>query len=249
MAPCRQLEWRAPFRWLQLAWRDMRRTKTASLFFGLIAVASSYLVSALAWYFGSLGLLFGALTGFVFLGPVFALTLYSICDQLDHGVCPSVQRSFMDAIRATADVLVFAVVLLVIFLVWARAASLVHVFFPADSETSGLALFLLIGTFVGAVFAAVVFAASAFSLPMLIDRKADAVTAIVTSINAVLRNKPVMLVWAVLIVLLTIVGFATAFLGFAVLLPLLGYASWHGYQETIDASSWPEQDRVSGGPG
>ncbi|MBK8739217.1 MAG: hypothetical protein IPM02_06530 [Betaproteobacteria bacterium] len=78
--------------------------------------------------------------------------------------------------------------------------------------------------------------------PMICDRDADAVTAIVTSVNAVLRNKPAMAVWVTLIVGLTAVGFATALLGLAVIIPLLGYATWHGYLETIDAGAWPVND-------
>jgi len=66
------------------------------------------------------------------------------------------------------------------------------------------------------------------------------VTACITSVNAVLRNKPAMAVWIALIVLLTGLGFATAGLGLVVVIPLLGYATWHGYVETIDASAWPD---------
>jgi uncharacterized membrane protein len=73
---------------------------------------------------------------------------------------------------------------------------------------------------------------------MIMDRKVDVVTAIVTSVNAVLRNRLTMLVWASLIVALIAVGFATALLGLAIILPLLGHATWHAYQETIDASAW-----------
>ncbi len=73
---------------------------------------------------------------------------------------------------------------------------------------------------------------------MICDRNADAITAIVTSVNAVLRNKRAMLIWVVLIVALTALGFATALIGLAVSVPLLGYATWHGYRETIDASAW-----------
>ena len=94
------------------------------------------------------------------------------------------------------------VILLVIFLVWARAASMTHVFFPALARPSlaELATFLAIGSMIGSLFAAFVFCISAFSLPMIVDRKADMVTAVVTSFNAVLRNKAAMLVWALLIV-------------------------------------------------
>ena len=73
---------------------------------------------------------------------------------------------------------------------------------------------------------------------MILDRKADVVTAIVTSVNAVLRNKLTMLVWATVIVGSIAIGFATAMIGLIVILPLLGHATWHAYQETIDASAW-----------
>ncbi len=95
------------------------------------------------------------------------------------------------------------------------------------------------GSAVGSIFALLTFVFSAFSLPMICDRDADAITAIVTSVNAVLRNKPAMAVWALLIVGLSAIGFATALLGLAVVIPLLGYATWHAYREMIDASPWP----------
>ena len=73
----------------------------------------------------------------------------------------------------------------------------------------------------------------------LLDRRADAITAVVTSINASLRNKSAMLVWGAVIVASVIVGFATLCVGFIVLMPLLGHATWHAYRATIDASMWP----------
>jgi uncharacterized membrane protein len=85
----------------------------------------------------------------------------------------------------------------------------------------------------------VTFSASAFSLPMIMHRDVDSVTAIVTSINAVLRNKGAMIVWLSLIVLGLLVGVATAFVGLVVIIPVIGYAAWHGYLATIDASAFP----------
>jgi uncharacterized membrane protein len=144
--------------------------------------------------------------------------------------------------RHLGNELLFGIILLVVFLIWVRAASMVHVFFPmqADPEWHELAVFLIVGTSVGAVFSAVVFAFSAFSLPMIMDRQVDPVTAVVTSVNAVLRNKGPMLVWAAIIVAAVAIGFVTAFLGLALLLPLIGHATWHAYRETIDAHAWPE---------
>ena len=95
---------------------------------------------------------------------------------------------------------------------------------------------------IGAVFAGLTFAVSAFSLPMIVHRRVDAVTAAVTSINAVLRNRLVMAVWLGLIVFGLVLGFATLFIGLAVILPVIGHAAWHGYLDAIDASGFPRHE-------
>lgn len=237
----------APFRWLRLGWQDFRNSRGRSLGYGLFMVALSITISALAWKFGNLGLLLGLLSGFVLLGPLLAINLYSLSDQLRRGVTPSFRESLHDALRCASNAVVFMVVLLVIFLVWARAASMLHVFFPSDAATAtrDLWLFLSVGTLVGAVFSAIVFLASAVSLPMLLDKQADAITCVLTSANAVLRNKPVMLLWGMLIVAATLVGILTAFLGLAVALPVIGHATWQAYREAVDAAAWPDRPRLS----
>ena len=96
-----------------------------------------------------------------------------------------------------------------------------------------MAGFLGVGTAVGAMFAFVVFGAAAFSLPLMVDRDMDVISAVITSFIAVNRNKPAMVLWAALIVALVGAGFATAFLGLAVVLPVTAFATWHAYQETI----------------
>ncbi len=95
---------------------------------------------------------------------------------------------------------------------------------------------------VGAVFATVTFSASAFSLPMIMHRDVDSVTAIVTSINAVLRNKLAMMIWLALVVALLLLGLVTAFVGLIAIVPIIGYAAWHGYLETIDADAFPRHE-------
>jgi uncharacterized membrane protein len=244
VAPCRQLKLTAPFRWLKLGWQDVKRAPRQSLSYGLFVVVCSYLISFLALKFGSYAVLFSLLSGFVFLGPVLAIGLYSISCQLQRGEPPQLGRCIREGRRQLGNEMVFALILLVIFLVWARAASMVHVFFPVEShpQWSDLGIFLGIGSAVGSVFAAIIFSASAFSLPMIMDRKVDMVTAVVTSVNAVLRNKGPMTVWAAIIVASVAIGFATAFFGLAVMIPLIGHATWHAYQETIDADAWPRHE-------
>jgi uncharacterized membrane protein len=243
LAPCRRVPAGAPLRWLSAGWRDMKRAPGQSLGWGFVVLGVSWLVSLIALALGSWIMLLAMLSGFVFIGPLLAIALYAISAQLERGRVPTFDRSFDEARRGLGDSLVFAIVLLVIFLVWARAASLIHVFFPIDAapDWPELMRFLGIGTAVGSMFAAITFAASAFSLPMLMERQVDTVTAVVTSVNAALRNKAAMIVWLGIIVTLTGIGFATAFVGLAVLFPLLGHATWHAYRDVVDASAWPPQ--------
>ena len=241
VAPCRILEPGAPLRWLRLGWQDMKRAPRQSLSYGLVMMALSMAIAALTWKFGAIALYVGLASGFVFIGPALAVGLYSISRQLAKGREPVLGYCLREGGHHIRELLVLGIALLVVLLVWARAAATVHVFFPAESNAgfADLLPFLGIGTTVGALFAAIVFAATAFSLPMVMDRKVDGVTAAVTSINAVLRNKKPMLLWASLIGLSVVLGFATGLLGFAVLLPLIGHATWHAYEETIDAEAWP----------
>ena len=242
VAPCRRLQPLAAFGWLRKGLADMRAAPALSLSYGLFTAAVSLAMSLVAFRFGSYWLLLAALSGFVFLGPVLCLGLYAISAQLERGEKPVFTASLREAgVRRLGTEMVFALMLLVVFLVWARAGSMVHVFFPmeANPEFADLATYLAIGSAVGSVFAAITFATSAFSLPMLMHRDVDAVTAVVTSINAVLRNKLAMLVWVSLIVAGVLIGFATAFVGLIFTIPLIGHATWHGYEETIDASAFP----------
>jgi len=251
VAPCRAIPASAPLGWLRRGFGDMRRAPRQSLTYGLSMAATSMAIAAFAWShgtrFGNYWLLIGLASGFVFVAPALAMGLYAISAALERGQTPSLRRSIRAGIVQLNDELVFGLMLLVVFLVWARAASMVHVFFPPTGEPGlrDLVPFLAIGSAVGSIFALIIFAASAYSLPMLMDRKADAITAVVTSINAVLRNKPAMLVWIAIIVASVLIGFATLALGFAITLPLIGHATWHAYRETIDASAWPLQEDPS----
>ena len=241
VAPCRKLAPGAPLGWIRRGWADFRQAPGQSLAYGLVITALSWTLTAMGLRMGSYLAVLVLLSGFVFVAPVLALGLYSISRQLGAGLQPSLKRCFGEQRRGLGTAMVFALALLIVFLVWARAGSMLHVFFPVEGHPDWrqLATFLAIGSAVGSVFALVTFAFSAFSLPMICDRDTDAITAVVTSVNAVLRNKPAMVVWVLLIVGLTAIGFATALLGLAVTIPLLGYATWHGYRETIDASAWP----------
>ncbi|HEU0152812.1 MAG TPA: DUF2189 domain-containing protein [Arenimonas sp.] len=243
VVPCATLARGAPLRWLVLGWRDFRRAPGLSLLFGGVVLVVSLGVSALAWSLGRFALLATLLSGFVFVAPLIAVGLYCVSRALEAGRRPTLRESFVLARRVAGQAGVFALVQLVILLLWSRAGMMVNAFVPIeDGSTRALLEFLLIGSLAGSVFAALTFAIAAFSLPMIADRDVDMVTAGISSVNAVLRNKGVCLLWAVIIAALTAVGFLTAYLGLVVVMPWLAYAAWHGYRETLDAGEWPRLD-------
>ena len=212
-----------------------------SVFYGVLFAWLGALIALLTWRLGLLALYVGLASGFVFLGPILAMGLYSISYQLENGHDPKLSFSLQEGRAHLRDTLMLGLCLLIVLLVWARAATIMSVFRPSDAFPTwrDLMPYLSIGTAVGAMFCAVVFAATAFSLPMLLDRRTDAITAVVTSVNATLRNKRAMVVWGTMIVTAVLIGFATMFIGFIVLMPLIGHATWHAYRQTIDASMWP----------
>ncbi len=243
-APVKSLPTMAAVHWIKLGWQDFKKAQRQSLTYGFVVVVLSYLVSLLALHYGNMYSLLTLLSGFILIGPVVAIGLYSISCQIQENKKPVLGHCLREGRRHFGNVIVFGFILLVVFLLWARSATMIHVFYPVQSnpELTSYLAFFGIGTLIGAIFSAIIFIASAFSLPMIMDRKVDMITATITSINAVLKNKKAMLVWASLICLSVIISFATAFLGFLVLLPVIGHATWHAYQETIDASQWPRHE-------
>jgi uncharacterized membrane protein len=246
VAPSRVLQVGDPVTWFKKGWQDFSNAPGTSLCYGGFIVLVSYILAGFTWYTGGYILMFSLMSGFVFIAPVLAIGLYSVSCQLERGLKPRIGYCLMEGRRHLGNEMVYSVILLVIFLVWARAGSAVHIFFPmeADPEFSQLAIFLGIGSVIGMIFALLVFSASAFSLPMMLDRKVDTVTAVLTSVHAVMQNKGAMAVWVAIIIASVAIGFATAFLGLAVLMPIIGYATWHGYRDTIRAEDWPENSKL-----
>ena len=240
VVPCATLDAGAPWRWLRAGWQDLRRAPGLSLLFGGVIVLVSAGISWLAFALGRFALLATLLSGFVFIAPLICVGLYCVSRGLEQGRKPRLRDSFVLARRVLGQAGVFALGQGVIILLWSRAGMMVSAFFPFDGGDPGAFWeFLALGSAVGAVFATLTFAVTAFSLPMIADRDVDMVTAAVSSVHAVMRNKRAMAVWGLWLVALTAIGFATALLGLAILMPWLAYAAWHGYRETLDASAWP----------
>ena len=242
IVPSRELPIGAAFGWLRSGWSDFKNAGSISLIYGLFVFLVSISVAWLAWRLGGFVLLISVLSGFVFVAPMLAFGLYSVSRQLCEGKQASLGHTVRAIKRPLGNAMVFTLVLLIVFLLWARAGMMVQVFFPfgRDPEWAHIVTFLLIGSAVGSIFASVSFAASVFSLPMIANRDVDVITAVISSVNAVLRNKPAMILWAFLISSMTLIGFLTAGIGLIVIIPWLAYATWHGYREALDVSEWPK---------
>ena len=244
IAGCNRLDIGQPLHWLSRGWADYKRSPMASSIYGLAVVLVSYLIFGVAWYFGSVTVAIAMLSAFIFVAPILCIGLYSVARQLKRYPEADFAKSMRHGVRAYGELAIFIIVMIVIALLWARAASMIHVFFPIGEESlNSLLIFLGIGSAVGSIFVTIVFSVSAFSLPMVMDKKVDMLTCCISSINAVLRNKTTMVVWAGLIVFFTAIGILTMFLGFLVIIPLLGYATWHSYRDTLNADDW--DDRIN----
>src|SRR5210317_2414776 len=170
VAPCKKLSPWAPFRWVKLGIKDLVQAPQQSMAYGLAVALMIGIVCLLAWFRGSQWFMFSMLGGFVFLAPLTCIGLYAISAQLERGQAPLMTRRVRAAFkRHFGNEMIFTLALLVIFLVWARAAVMVSVFFPTEGDPSvkDWVMYLGFGSMVGSVFAAVTFSASAFSLPMI----------------------------------------------------------------------------------
>ena len=230
-ASCRRLSVRAPFRWLEKGWQDFRRAPWHSLAYGAVFVLTGWLLL----YFSSNGsgdaLVVSFLFGFLIMGPVLSFGLYDISHQLERNRKPTFRHEGQKALHEMGHELMFALLLGMLFVILATVLSMAGVT-GLVPEANAFA-YAIPPVLIALIFSGVVFCVSAFALPMILHQDADATTAITTSIHAVLKNMRVSALWALLIFLLTAAGFATALVGLAVIVPVLGYATWHAYRETI----------------
>ncbi|MFC3034790.1 DUF2189 domain-containing protein [Pseudoalteromonas fenneropenaei] len=221
----------APFHWLALAFRDMARAPILSLFYGVVFAS---IPAAILWFVyqsGSHLVILPAAVAFALIGPAFAAGLYDVAWELEKGHTPTLSHSLRSMFRNPAGEWGFAILLMVIMVVWMRLAALVHALYPnvPNPSLEELSAFLTLGSLIGGVLMVSVFAISAFTPQIMMERRVDIMTAVVSSMHAVRANVPAMIVWGLCIVFFVLLGFATGAAGFIVIMPMLSYASWHGY--------------------
>ncbi len=233
-----------PLVWIRAGWLDLRANPLPSLAYGLLFALAGDLIILAA--LNRPHLLTVAISGFFLIAPLLAAGLY----ELSRALAKDEHLFFIDSLRCFRrngeSLLFLGLILGLISLFWERVSAVAFALVAIDSPTSG-AIFLneiivsgehlaFTATWfaTGALLALLVFAGTVVSVPLILDRDTDAPTAIATSLRTFIGNVFPLLVWAALIVALTLLGFASLLFGLVLIMPILGHASWHAYRELVE---------------
>lgn len=225
---------------------DFREKRGDILLIGLLYPIVGF-VTALAAKGDYVWMFFPLVAGLSIMGPLVATGFYELARRREDGL-ESSWWHFLDVVRSPAfdSIAVVAGVLFALFGAWVFAAGIVYAAFFGGQNWPGLGGFLMevlttpqgwammiVGNLIGAVFAVAALALSAISLPMLIDRDVGAGPAMSASIELVRKNPRVMLRWGLIVTALLVLGGIPLFMGLALVLPWLGYSTWHLYRRAV----------------
>jgi uncharacterized membrane protein len=242
----RRVAFDAPWAWLAAGWRDMWTVPIISLTYGALfaAIAAGLVVGLMVGGLEALILALGG--GFLLIGPIAAVGLYETSRRLENGERVTFGGVLTSARAAPGQLGFFGAILAFCYFIWLQLASLLFMLFfgghglPPASDFVPTLLFaphglglLVSGTIVGGILATVVFSISVVSVPLLLTRRIDAVSAILASLQAVRVNWQPMALWAALIAGFMALGIATVFVGLVVMFPLIGHATWHAYRDVV----------------
>lgn len=240
VAPKSNLPWLEAFgivrSWLILGISDFRTRPFTALSYGFGFFVVSYVVVVGLWALGMSWMLLPALAGAILVGPILGAGLYQEARQIKHGCKCS--------IASPGQLGIVGVILMVLLLAWFRAAVILYAIafglrpFPGfiatienlSSSIEGVSL-LIVGSLVGGLFAALTLAISFFSLPMLVDRPVDAFTAMGRSFSACTHNFRLATAWGFVVASGVTLGVVTGLVAMIVIFPILGFATWHAYDE------------------
>ena len=238
-----------PLRWLAAGWRDFIRCPLIGLFYGACFMVMGW--ALLEVYRAAPAYVMALSAGFLLMGPFLCLGLYRASQRLEAGEKPDFGDSLLAWDTRTGQLAIFGFVLLVLEMLWGRATLVIFaVSFDGMPDLHGslLALmdpenfgFIVAWVGVGAIFAGLIYAVSVISIPMILHRQTDAITAGLTSMRLVLTQTGVMLFWGALITVLVGLALLPWFAGLLVIGPVIGHASWHAYRAAV-ADAAPRDD-------
>lgn len=240
--PVRKAPPEAVARWMGRGWQDFRRSPGLGLGIGLFCAVVGWAILAAMWSAESAVLILPLVTGFMLAAPLLAVPLYETSRRLSRGEPAGAGALFAGFARNRWGIGFMGALLMMFLYGWLRVATMIWaLFFGLDLPPLGAFLAVALADYafvvtsfgIGAILAATVFAISAVSLPMLVDRPVDAMTAAMTSMRACLANPFTMALWAVVIAVLTLIGMGAALLGLVLVVPVIGHATWHAYAELV----------------
>ena len=233
-----------PLSWLKAGWQDLRANPLPSLAYGLLFALGGDLIILAALEHPHL--ISVAISGFFLVAPLLAAGLYELSRSHGEGE----KLLFIDSLRCFRrngqSLAFFGLFLGLTMLFWERVSAVAFALIAIDTPAMASAYlsdillngehftFTLTWLLAGGLLALFVFAISVVAVPMMLDHDTDAVTAATTSLRAFSQNLPALLLWAGLIVGLTLFGFATLLFGLVIIMPILGHASWHAYRDLVE---------------
>lgn len=227
--------------------RDFSAYRTDVIFYCLIYPVAGVVLARLAAGYDMLPLIFPLASGFALIGPVAAIGLYEMSRRREQGA----EITWADAFGvfgspALGAILALGLLLLVIFLLWLIAAYGIYnvtlgpkppasiASFVSDVFTTNAGWTLIgVGVGVGFLFAVLVLTISVVSFPLLLDRDVGVYMAVLTSIRAARANPGPIAVWGLIVAVGLVVGSIPFLLGLAIVMPILGHATWHLYRKLV----------------
>ena len=232
---------------LKAGWQDFRRAPAFGLFFASFFVLGGWLIFLQLDYVERSFWIIPTAFGFPLLAPFLAVGLYCVSRRLENAM-PLVWSEILGLVFREKDRQMpsMAVVIIMIFLFWIFIAHMIFALFLGLAPMTNILTewqttifsadgikMLLVGSLVGAALALILYALTVISLPLLLDREIDFITAMITSWQLVASNPGPMLAWALIIAVLVVLSLIPGFLGLFVVMPVLGHASWHLYRRAI----------------
>src|ERR1700758_1554921 len=232
---------------LKLGWEDFKAVPSHAIILCVIYRVLGLLLARATFGYAVIPLLFPLAAGFALLGPFAALGLYELSARRERGEEPSAWDA-LEVLRSPSfgAMLCLGTLLLALFVTWVATAQAIYVavfgyggavsatdFATRVLTTSQGWWLIIVGCGVGFLFALVALCISVVSFPMMLDRHASAGQAMVTSLRVAAKNPVMIAAWGLIVAALLVVGSLPFFLGLAVVIPLLGHATWHLYRKAV----------------